>query len=321
MDADKKNQISNYCFYLYEIRKKHFHALKNGFGIGRTQGDLVYEDDPLLSRRHLEFVIEGDHAMIKDLQTTNGMMVNDNRTVLQELNHNDFIKVGRQLFIFSLTDNVNDLKLDLQASPVKKITEVSPQEAKEELLDPKGHKDDQAKPERLIKLLVEGLKRPLDYKNINKIYYLVPAIIGLIHLLRLMFITSETYYGSLIIEGHAFFNFMVGYYFAVGNIFFLEALIKQNQVLVGHLAQKGQVIIMALITILVFFLFHIISADFLATTVVENTNKIDRICRLKPEVLKCSRMIHRLLEDQKLLNDPYKFKITNAYFDHLIMFL
>ena len=317
MVEDKKSKIEDYCFYLYEIKKKQFHSLKNGFCIGRTQGELIFEDDKLLSRRHLEFIIEGDQAAVKDLQTTNGISVNDQRATLHELNHNDVIKVGKQLFVFSLTNNVNDLKLHFQATsayPVPKI--------QAESLDQNGEINTKmVKQERLVKLLIEGLKKPLDYKNINKIYYVIPVIIGAVHLLKLLFITRDTYYGPLTTEGHVFFNFLVGYYFAVVSIFFLLALFRQNQGRLSRLNQKIKVVMVAFITLFVFFLFQTISADFLETTVMENTNKLDKICRLKPEILKCSRLIHHILDDQKLLGDQYKFKIINAYFDHLILAL
>ena len=317
MVEDKKNKIGDYSFYLYEIRKKQFHSLKNGFGIGRSQGELIFEDDKLLSRRHLEFIIEGDKATVKDLQTTNGISVNDQRVILQELNHNDVIKVGKQLFIFSLTDNVNDLKLHVQATPEYPVQKVQAESSNQ-----KGETNTKlVKQERLVKLLIEGLRKPLDYKNINKIYYLIPVIIGAIHLLKLLFITSDTYYGPLTTEGHAFFNFLIGYYFAVGNIFFLQALYRQNHSWLGRLGQKIKIVIAAFLTLFVFFLFQTISADFLETIVMENTNRIDKICRLKPEILKCSRMIHHILDDKKLLGDQHKFKIINAYFDHLIVAL
>jgi two-component system, NtrC family, sensor kinase len=68
--------------------------------IGRDDtADLTIQDDTL-SRHHFMIWREGEHYLIKDLNSQNGTLVDGLRAQGNTLKHNDCIVAGRTLFIF-----------------------------------------------------------------------------------------------------------------------------------------------------------------------------------------------------------------------------
>ena len=61
--------------------------------IGRTSGDIVI-DDPKISRKHAEIIIQNGKVTIKDLGSTNGVIVNDVKVDESELSNLDEITLG-----------------------------------------------------------------------------------------------------------------------------------------------------------------------------------------------------------------------------------
>jgi hypothetical protein len=45
--------------------------------VGRSSSCHLFLDDPLVSRRHAIFVVSGDHVMVEDQRSRNGVLVND----------------------------------------------------------------------------------------------------------------------------------------------------------------------------------------------------------------------------------------------------
>jgi pSer/pThr/pTyr-binding forkhead associated (FHA) protein len=54
-----------------------------------------------LSRRHFEIVPQGDHYLLKDLDSQNGTWVDGKPASATRLRHHDCILAGRTLFIFA----------------------------------------------------------------------------------------------------------------------------------------------------------------------------------------------------------------------------
>jgi pSer/pThr/pTyr-binding forkhead associated (FHA) protein len=64
--------------------------------IGREEGDLVYEDDAFLSRRHAALRWQGDHCLIEDLRSSNGTFLRLRSS--HELRAAEHVRLGDQLF-------------------------------------------------------------------------------------------------------------------------------------------------------------------------------------------------------------------------------
>ena len=69
--------------------------------IGRDETADVTIADAALSRRHFLIWREGDHYLIKDLNSQNGTWVDGQRARGTKLRQNDCILAGRTLFLFS----------------------------------------------------------------------------------------------------------------------------------------------------------------------------------------------------------------------------
>jgi len=68
--------------------------------IGRTPDNDVQIDAPNVSRHHAVLLVGSDHCRIEDLNSTNGVMVNGNRVVRQELRDGDTVTIGKTEFRF-----------------------------------------------------------------------------------------------------------------------------------------------------------------------------------------------------------------------------
>jgi hypothetical protein len=79
--------------------------------VGRSQGDVILEDDELLSSAHCEFGLKGIKLFVRDLNSTNGLYVNKERIPADqdhELNVGDSIKLGSHDYI--VCDNLTDVR-------------------------------------------------------------------------------------------------------------------------------------------------------------------------------------------------------------------
>jgi pSer/pThr/pTyr-binding forkhead associated (FHA) protein len=82
-----------------------FHVRKAETVIGREQGDIVFNDDPFLSRRHCVLRVHGGGAgqgprtfALADLGSSNGTFLQVREEV--RLRHGDHFRIGQQLFRF-----------------------------------------------------------------------------------------------------------------------------------------------------------------------------------------------------------------------------
>ena len=94
--------------------------------LGRSsENDLAYPDDPVLSRRHINFEFDGQNWWVEDLNTTNGTLVNGTRLAARHrLSVGDSISAGRLTLNFEVPTDlepdvtfVNDESQHFEAPP------------------------------------------------------------------------------------------------------------------------------------------------------------------------------------------------------------
>jgi pSer/pThr/pTyr-binding forkhead associated (FHA) protein len=99
------------------VTRDVFHLHKPETVLGRESGDIVFTDDPFLSRRHASITVErkGDavEGTLSDLESSNGTFLRIHAEV--ELHHGDEIRVGQQLFRIDLSGT--ELSTTLRSEP------------------------------------------------------------------------------------------------------------------------------------------------------------------------------------------------------------
>jgi pSer/pThr/pTyr-binding forkhead associated (FHA) protein len=78
--------------------------------IGRGRHNTIVLDDTKLSRQHLRIHQQGNAIVVEDLQSKNGMLVNDNKVAMGQLQDGDTVQIGAFVFQFSselLASNVS----------------------------------------------------------------------------------------------------------------------------------------------------------------------------------------------------------------------
>jgi pSer/pThr/pTyr-binding forkhead associated (FHA) protein len=85
-----------------------------GLSIGRAADNTVQIDDSAVSSNHAEIVIEQDADdrmvyVIRDVGSTNGTFLNEQKVEHQPLRHKDVIRVGWNNFIF-IDENERDFE-------------------------------------------------------------------------------------------------------------------------------------------------------------------------------------------------------------------
>jgi predicted Zn finger-like uncharacterized protein len=82
----------------------HIHpVLKARTIIGRSGADINIED-PEASRQHASLEVFGDHAILRDLGSTNGTFVEADRVEQQVLNNQMEFRIGSHVLMFIVTD-------------------------------------------------------------------------------------------------------------------------------------------------------------------------------------------------------------------------
>ena len=66
--------------------------------LGRVEGDILFPEDALVSRRHARFNVTGDSLSVEDMNSANGIFWRLNKP--HKLRNGDIILMGRQMFRF-----------------------------------------------------------------------------------------------------------------------------------------------------------------------------------------------------------------------------
>ena len=93
-------QLLGWIVPLQGPQRGELFTLTPATSIGTDPSCTVVLNDKFMSSKHAEIKAEGGTWILKDLGSTNGTYVNDNRVDKQELVDNDLIKFGNQLVKF-----------------------------------------------------------------------------------------------------------------------------------------------------------------------------------------------------------------------------
>jgi pSer/pThr/pTyr-binding forkhead associated (FHA) protein len=72
--------------------------------IGRGPGVDVAIPDPAMSRQHFALELAGDHFRLRDLGSTNGIVLNGKAVESADVGHGDRVKAGDHVFQFLVED-------------------------------------------------------------------------------------------------------------------------------------------------------------------------------------------------------------------------
>jgi hypothetical protein len=78
------------------------HVLGRKTSVGRTPDNDLQIDAKFISRHHAVILAGPAHAIIEDLNSTNGVLVNNRRITRQPLNDGDNVVIGKTQFRFSV---------------------------------------------------------------------------------------------------------------------------------------------------------------------------------------------------------------------------
>ena len=76
--------------------------------LGREGTDVILDDDEA-SRRHTELIVQGETALIRDLGSTNGTFVDDQRVKEQVLHNQSEFRIGSHVLMFIATPEFDTL--------------------------------------------------------------------------------------------------------------------------------------------------------------------------------------------------------------------
>ncbi len=78
--------------------------------LGRVEGDILFPDDNLVSRRHARLTVSGEGLLVEDLNSANGVYWRLRKPY--PLQHSDVILMGRQMFRFTDPANASQASKD-----------------------------------------------------------------------------------------------------------------------------------------------------------------------------------------------------------------
>ena len=79
---------------------KEYPLLKDSITIGRNEDNTITIDNLAVSGYHARIDIAGPNFIVTDLQSTNGIFVNDKKVVSHKLSHGDNVMVGKHVILF-----------------------------------------------------------------------------------------------------------------------------------------------------------------------------------------------------------------------------
>jgi diguanylate cyclase (GGDEF)-like protein len=91
-----------------DLGRRHMLAKVETF-IGRSSRSDICIDQESVSRKHAKLSHLGRAVIIRDLESTNGTLVNDERVAEYELRNGDLVKIGRTIFKFIAGGNIEQL--------------------------------------------------------------------------------------------------------------------------------------------------------------------------------------------------------------------
>ena len=83
--------------------------------LGRVEGDILFPDDNLVSRRHARLTVSGEGLLVEDLNSANGVYWR--LRMPHPLQHSDVVLMGRQMFRFNDPANASQGSKDSKGGP------------------------------------------------------------------------------------------------------------------------------------------------------------------------------------------------------------
>ena len=77
---------------------RRYQVTEKGLVIGRAPDTDITLDDQLVSRRHAELTLSGDTVQVEDLDSRNGLLINDEPQKKGVLREGDTLQVGETVF-------------------------------------------------------------------------------------------------------------------------------------------------------------------------------------------------------------------------------
>lgn len=84
--------------------KNHSLIIGEGCNIGRKKGNDIVIDSLAVSGSHARIESVSTAFVLRDLESTNGTIVNDKKITMHSLQHNDTILIGKHKLIFDCSD-------------------------------------------------------------------------------------------------------------------------------------------------------------------------------------------------------------------------
>jgi predicted component of type VI protein secretion system len=106
VDTQNEGQKTLVRFWL-EYQGHTLELRKGAVVVGRSSSCHIVLDDGLVSRRHAQFVVSGNTAVVEDFGSVNGVYLNGDRISGQRaLRDGDRVQIGKQDFVFRSTTKV-----------------------------------------------------------------------------------------------------------------------------------------------------------------------------------------------------------------------
>lgn len=106
----KRRQIAKYCRWVLTVvegndQGRQFIGATPELKIGRQPENHICLRDPKVSRFHAIIKVKGSYLTIKDLQSTNGTIINNERIRRHKLQSGDLVKLGDTIIRVTLEKN------------------------------------------------------------------------------------------------------------------------------------------------------------------------------------------------------------------------
>ena len=118
---------------------KEYDLSKEKVTVGRKPSNDIILDDPTVSGVHAAF-LHMQHTYVEDMNSTNGIKLNDKKINKRQLNHGDIVKIGQHEFKF-IDDAVQDFEKTVVIAPPVQSTTAIKKPLKARVVIAKGSKE------------------------------------------------------------------------------------------------------------------------------------------------------------------------------------
>ena len=117
---------------------KEYELSKEKVTVGRKPSNDIVLDDPTVSGVHAAF-LHMQHTYVEDMNSTNGIKLNDKTISKRQLNHGDIVKIGQHEFKF-IDDAVQDFESTVVIAPPQQASTEIKKTANASVMIAKGAK-------------------------------------------------------------------------------------------------------------------------------------------------------------------------------------